>query len=143
MLTADGATTSEADGVVGEVTATEADAVWVVSACAIAVTVTVDGVGTALGAVYSPVVEMKPTVVLPPVTEFTCQVTAVLVVLPTVAVNCCVAPVLTDAEVGEIVIVTPVVVEDDELLFPPQPARPNSNAHATAAQNTTRFINSS
>ena len=42
-----------------------------------------------------------PTVALPPVTLFTCQVTAVLLVFCKVAVNCCVAPVFNVAEVGE------------------------------------------
>jgi len=35
-----------------------------------------------------PLVEMVPTVALPPATPFTCQVTAVLVAFCTVAVNC-------------------------------------------------------
>jgi hypothetical protein len=72
------------------VTVTLADADFVVSACDTAVTVTVAGLGTAEGAVYSPDVEIVPTVESPPVTPLTCQVTAVLEVPVTVAVNCCV-----------------------------------------------------
>jgi hypothetical protein len=72
------------------VTVTVADADLVVSACETAATVTDAGLGTAEGAVYSPEVEIVPTVELPPATPFTCQVTAVLEVPVTVAVNCCV-----------------------------------------------------
>ena len=63
-----------------------------------AVTVTVAGLGMVLGAVYSPVALMVPTVALPPATPFTCQVTAVFVVPETVAVNWSVAPGLTVEE---------------------------------------------
>jgi hypothetical protein len=72
------------------VTVTLADADFVMSACDTAVTVTVAGLGTAEGAVYSPEEVIVPTVEFPPVTPFTCQVTAVLEVPVTVAVNCCV-----------------------------------------------------
>jgi hypothetical protein len=51
-----------------------------------------------LGAVYSPLVLIVPTVALPPATPFTCQVTAVFVVPVTVAVNWSVAPGLTVEE---------------------------------------------
>ena len=57
------------------VTVAEADRVE--SATDTAVTVTVAGDGTVAGAVYSPAVEIAPTVALPPVTVFTCQVTCV------------------------------------------------------------------
>ncbi len=86
------------------VTVAEAD--LVVSACATAVTVTVAGLGTAAGAVKTPDVEIVPVVAFPPVTPFTCQVTAVLLVFCTVAVKVCDAPVTTLAEVGEIEILT-------------------------------------
>ncbi|MGH9208426.1 MAG: hypothetical protein ACRD1G_18045, partial [Acidimicrobiales bacterium] len=92
------------------VTVTLADADLVISACETAATVTVAGLGTAAGAVYSPDVETVPTVALPPVTPFTCQVTAVLLVPVTVAVNCCVVPTCTDAEVGAIETATTVTV---------------------------------
>src|SRR5262249_36302711 len=48
--------------------------------------------GTAAGAVYRPVEEIVPTVVLPPLLPFTNQLTAVFVVLVIVALNCCVFP---------------------------------------------------
>lgn len=63
-----------------EVMVTDADADWVESACEIAVTVTPAGLGTLVGAVKSPDVEMVPVVEFPPVTPLTCQVTALLVV---------------------------------------------------------------
>jgi type IV secretory pathway VirB9-like protein len=72
---------------------------------------------------------------LPPATPFTWKVTAVFVLLVTVAVNCCVALRFTDAAAGESVIVT---VVDDELFFPPQPAS-KTNATTTTAT-VTRFI---
>src|SRR6185437_11842348 len=57
-------------------------------------------------------VEMVPSVLLPPVTLFTCQVTVESLELLTVAVNCCVAPGGTVAVLGEI---------ETERLPPPQP----------------------
>jgi hypothetical protein len=60
------------------VTVTLAVADFVLSDTEIAFTVTVAGFGTAPGAVYSPSVEIVPTVELPPVTLFTCHVTLVL-----------------------------------------------------------------
>src|SRR5258708_22509557 len=70
-------------------TVTVVPADFEVSAWEIAVTVTAAGLGTAAGAVYKPAAEMVPTVALPPVIPLTCQVTAVLVVFTTVAVDCC------------------------------------------------------
>jgi len=86
------------------------------------VTVTVVVLWTVAGAVYRPELEIVPTVALPPVTPFTCQVTAVLLVF-TVAVNCCVPPVATVAEVGEMVTFTGIggCVFDTT----PQPVLPN------------------
>jgi hypothetical protein len=63
-------------------------AVFVVSAALMAVTVIEPPVGTDDGAVYKPAVEMVPTVELPPMTPFTCQLAAVLVEPVTVALNC-------------------------------------------------------
>src|SRR5256885_3430194 len=83
------------------VTCAEAD--FVGSACDTAVTATVAGFGTTAGAVYRPKLDIVPTVALPPVTPLTCQVTAVLLVFCTVAVNCCVPPAPTVADAGEIV----------------------------------------
>src|SRR5258708_39802372 len=70
-------------------TVTVVPADFEVSAWEIAVTVTAAGLGTAAGAVYKPAAEMVPTVALPPVIPLTCQVTAVLAVFRTVALNCC------------------------------------------------------
>lgn len=44
---------------------------------------------------------MVPSVELPPVVPFTCQVTAVLLIPVTMEVNCCVAPASTFTELGE------------------------------------------
>ena len=82
-------------------TVTVAVAVFVLSAWAMAVMVTLAGLGTVAGAVYvatvtAPellVVLMVPWVESPPVTEFTCQVTPVFVLELNVAVNCWVRPV--------------------------------------------------
>jgi hypothetical protein len=56
-------------------------------ACETAAIVTDAGEGTDAGAVYRPVVSILPCVVSPPVTPLTCQITAVLEVLATEAVN--------------------------------------------------------
>ena len=77
-----------ATGTCAAVIVSVAEADLVESAWAIAVTVTLAGLGTAEGAVYRPEVEMVPCVESPPVTPLTCQVTAVFVVPVTVAVNC-------------------------------------------------------
>ena len=68
-----------------------AAAVLIDCACEMAVTVTVAGDGTAAGAVNIPASSMRPCVASPPVTLFTCQVTAVFEVFATEAVNCWVA----------------------------------------------------
>ena len=74
----------------GTLTVTVADADLVVSATLVAVTLYVPA---AEGAVYRPLVEMVPAVAV--------QVTAVLLLPVTVAVNCCVALVESEAEPGE------------------------------------------
>jgi hypothetical protein len=66
----------------------EADADLVGSARLVAATATVAGVGTAAGAVYSPVLDTVPTVALPPASPFTAQETPAFVVPVTVAVSC-------------------------------------------------------
>ena len=71
-----------------------AEADLVVSATLVTVTVTACCVLTVDGVVYSPVGEIVP------VFGLSAQVTAVLVVLSTVAVNCCVWPGATVAAVG-------------------------------------------
>jgi hypothetical protein len=84
-----------------EVMVTDADADFVESACEMAVTMTVAGLGRVAGAVKSPEVEIVPAVEFPPVTPFTCQVTALLLVFCTVATKACDAPTETLAVVGE------------------------------------------
>jgi hypothetical protein len=60
-----------------------------VTALLLACTVTVAGVGTNAGAVYSPFIEsMNPTVPFPPTAPFTSQVTAGFELPVTVALNC-------------------------------------------------------
>jgi len=71
-----------------------------VSAADTAVTVTVAGVGTAVGAVYMPVLEIVPRVVLPPATPFTSHVTVVLAEFMTVAEKASAADTGTFALVG-------------------------------------------
>ena len=68
----------------------------VVSATLVAVTVTLADATIGDGAVYKPVLPMVPTCGLID------QVTAVLVLLVTVAVNCCIWPSVRVADVGEI-----------------------------------------
>src|SRR5215472_11282544 len=80
--------------------------VLVVSAVDMPVTVTLAGLGTVAGAAYNPEAEMVPTIVLPPVIPLTCQVTPVLVVLVTVARNCCVVPTWIVSTEGTIVMDT-------------------------------------
>jgi len=79
----------------GALTVTVAEADLVVSATLVAVTVNVPALP---GAVYSPADETEPLVAL--------QVTEVLLEPVTLAVNCCVPPVESDAEPGLIVTAT-------------------------------------
>jgi hypothetical protein len=73
---------------------------------------------------------MVPAALLPPATPLTCQVTAVLDVPVTVAVNCSVAPAATFADVGEIETATALLGVEGEgpeeaegaAEPPPQPA---------------------
>jgi uncharacterized protein (DUF2237 family) len=91
----------ETETATGGNTVTVAEADLLGSACEVAVTVTVGGVGTEAGAVYRPATVMVPHVgPLQPVPEIV-QVTVVLIVPVTVAVNCCLAPVTTFAEDGD------------------------------------------
>src|SRR6266478_2696169 len=99
------------------VTCAEAD--FVGSAWDTAATVTMAGFGTTAGAVYRPALDIVPTVALPPVTPLTCQVTAVLPVFCTVAVNCCVPPAPTVADTGEIVTLTTAGVRVVTCAAPP------------------------
>lgn len=82
-----------------------ASANFVVFATLIALTFTEGVAGRTAGGVYRPEVETVPTVVFPPVTPFTAQVTLVLALPVTDFVNCRVASRLTVAVVGVIVTV--------------------------------------
>jgi hypothetical protein len=82
-------------------TVTLADPERVGSAPEVAVMVTTEPGGDA-GAVYSPVLLIVPTVVLPPATPFTLHLTPRFCELfCTVAANCCVRETFTEAEAGE------------------------------------------
>src|SRR5207302_6403248 len=73
-----------------------------------ALTITVAGLCTTSRAVYRPALQPTPSPSTTLFRSFTCQVTAVLLVFVTVAVNCCVPPAPTVADVGEIVTLTAV-----------------------------------
>jgi hypothetical protein len=66
------------------------------SAWLVAVICTVAGNGRSIGAVYTPAGVIVPSVVLPPVTPFTLQITAVSVVFDTVAVKVAWSPSRTE-----------------------------------------------
>jgi len=78
----------------------DADAVLVGSAELVAVTVTAAGEGTPEGAVYSPLLPIDPQAAALQPAPCTDHVTAVFDVPTTDAVNCCVAPVATEALLG-------------------------------------------
>jgi hypothetical protein len=80
-------------------TVTVADALLDVLALETAVTITVGELGTLAGAVYRPDVEIEPQAETPVAQEI-CQVTAVFEAPVTVAVNCTVWLMATDAAVG-------------------------------------------
>jgi len=80
---------------------TDAVADFVGSAWLTAVTLTMLGEGTCLGATYAPVVEIVPYFPLPPVIPFTLQVTPLLDVFCTEAANCFMVRTLTVAVAGE------------------------------------------
>ncbi len=71
-----------------------------------AVTVTVLGTGTALGAVYSPVASIVPTVVLPPTMLLTERVKLAFVALETTTPNFCTVPMNSEAVFGLMVTVS-------------------------------------
>ena len=71
------------------------------SACAVAVTVTFGGLGTELGAVYKPFVLIVPQALPEQPVPLMLQVTLVLLLPVTVAVNCTCCPVVTCAVAGE------------------------------------------
>jgi hypothetical protein len=71
------------------------------SATEVPLTVTCAGLGTAVGAVYKPLDEIVPQALPEQPLPLTLQVTLVLDVPLTVAVNCCVFPATTCALPGE------------------------------------------
>jgi hypothetical protein len=71
----------------------------------VALAVTYHPVGGSAGAVYLPVVSMRPTVVFPPTMPLTDQVTAVVAAPVTVAVSCRSLPTGRVTDVGETVTV--------------------------------------
>src|SRR4051794_15096808 len=86
---------------VGAEMLTLAFADFVLSAWLVAATVTVAGLGAAFGAVYKPLAEIVPRVLLPPATPLTDQFTAVLLDPVTLAVKLWVPFVKTVADEGE------------------------------------------
>jgi hypothetical protein len=70
------------------------------SAWLVAVICTVAGTGKSIGAVYAPAAVIVPSVVFPPVTPFTLQITAVSVVFDTFAVKLVWFPSRTDPVEG-------------------------------------------
>jgi hypothetical protein len=91
------------------VTLAEADLVG--SATLVTVTLSVAGEGTLAGGVYSPPAEIEPQFAPLQPAALTAQVTLVLVLPVTVAVNCCGAPAETVATLGNTAIATPVEPE--------------------------------
>jgi hypothetical protein len=84
----------------GRIIVTEALAFFVVSAADVAVTVIKAGLGTADGAVKSPLVEIVPQAAPAQPLPETLHDTAVFVVPVTVTTNCCLPPVTTWTAAG-------------------------------------------
>src|SRR5690242_10267604 len=116
----------------GRAIVTSAVADFVASACDTAVTFTVGGVGSLMGAVYTPNTLMVPSLVLPPGVLLTCHVTETFEVLVTAALNVCDAPGDSVTVFGETLIATGA---DDP---PPQPV--SSNALASTGTHQPRLI---
>ena len=108
-LTSSVAVAGESATVIAASTATAAAAVLVLSAWLVAVTVTDAGDGTAEGAVYRPFAIVPQAEPVQPAPE-SVQLTAVLLVPPTVAVNGWARVTFTLAAVGATPIVTGVMV---------------------------------
>jgi hypothetical protein len=73
---------------------------------------------------------MVPVVALPPVTPLTCQVTAVLLVFWTVAVNSSWLPTVTLGDCGEMLTATACCGVVGCLIKPPQPTKTEAKANA-------------
>ena len=86
---------------------TNTEATWLESATDVAEIVTVDMLVPLAGAVYRPELEMVPIALGPPLLKSVkVQVTPMLLVFCSVAVNCCVPPKVTTGETGETEIAT-------------------------------------
>jgi hypothetical protein len=114
---------------------TVAEADFVGSACEIAVTVTLAGLGTEAGPTYKPVVAIVPTEELPPVTVLTCQVIVVFELPVTVALKSCVALVTRVAGGGEIETLTCAVAVPGVMN-----TRKNNKRHGDAHQGRWSFL---
>jgi len=88
--------------------------------------VTVAGDGRSAGAVYTPLVVMVPSAALPPGTPFTVQLTAVSVVLLTLALNDVVFPKITDPLFGVTVTWVCAGGGGGGAAVPPPPPHPTS-----------------
>src|SRR5689334_20789340 len=100
-------------------------AVLLGSAMLVAWTLTVAGTGRNCGAVNRPAVEIVPTVLLPPGTPATLQLTAVLLVSVTVAVSAVELPSRTEALVGATLMET--AEGGGEATGPATPPQPAAN----------------
>ena len=105
---------------------TRADPDLVVSDCSVATTVTFVALGIRDGAVYRPLVSIVPHAV--PVHPETLQVTAVEEVPVTLAVNCWVAPAMSEAVPGD---TDTDITGGAGAELPPQPGRIERNNRAT------------
>jgi hypothetical protein len=117
---------------------------FVESAWLVAVTCAIGDEGRSPGAVYTPDVVIVPLDALPPATPFTLQVTLVLVVFVTVAVNVWELPSRTEPLVG----VTVTLVDEgggrgggasESGLPPPQPSSP-ANAGRSSKTSSARMV---
>jgi hypothetical protein len=108
----------------GTVTNIDAEPDLFASASDTAVTVTVEGPGTAAGPTYRPEDEITPTVELPPFMPLISQVTDVFDVPETMAVNCFGWPTGTVADDGDTETVIGAGGVDDP---PPHPASQRSS----------------
>jgi hypothetical protein len=82
------------------VTVTTAEALFELSSTLVARTIICPNAGKLPGEVYTPAALIVPTAAVPPEIPFTCQFTAVFVVLLTTAVKFCTVPSNTEAEAG-------------------------------------------
>jgi hypothetical protein len=105
------------------------------AATLVALTVTLAGDGKSPGAVYSPALEIVPTVAFPPSTPFTLHATRVSVVPVTVAANGRVAPRKTIALIGATLTVT-----FGGGVEPEDPTEPHPQCAQASATNAARRI---